>query len=216
MKGLVIFLSGAVTGAAITYGILRHLSKDDEYVDDEWEEIDIENLERTEEDIEKEKENKEELNEMPTPEEIDIADRHNETVRKYVEEHREPEITVAEPVLVGADEWENCRYTHSRYQYFALDNLLIDDHLKVVTSDICGYDYVDVCERDGIAYVRNDEEEEIFEIEWYDYMSYEEVKAKFLDDDDNEIEDDIDMFGNLDKEDSSSDAFYDMEDLDED
>lgn len=199
MKGILIFLSGAATGAAVTYLIGKRIfdKKYEEECLDLWEEVDVEEFKRAKE----EKKDKEEIKKMPTNEEIDIADRHNEAVLKHVEQHREPEITVKEPVLVDKQEWDDCRYTHSCYQYFAIDNLLIDDQLHVVNSDICGTDYIDVCERDGVAYVRNDEEEEIFEIEYYDYRTYEEVKNDFLSDE--EIDDDIDMYGNIYKEDSS-------------
>ena len=185
MKNLMIFVSGAVTGAAAMYFAMKYVTqkKESEDILDGWEEVNIENLSDEKERNEEEKKDKEEIKSMLTPEEISIADSHNQAVHEYVEAHKEPPIEVIEPVLISREEYDDSPYQHNSYQYFAMDNLLIDDQLHIVDTDICGTEYVDICESEGVAYVRNDEEEQVFEIEYYDYETYEDVKAKYLDDD---------------------------------
>ena len=186
MRSLMIFLGGAVTGAAVTYLAMKYVNQKEEPSEidlDGWEEVDIESIGDNKERNEKKEETKEEDKQMPTPEEISIADAHNKAVHEYVEAHKEPPIEVTEPVLITEEEFYDCPYNHNSYQYFAMDNLLIDDQLHIVDTDICGTEYVDICESDGVAYVRNDEEEQCYEIEYYDEESYEEVKAKYLDED---------------------------------
>lgn len=193
MKNLMIFVSGAVTGAAAMYFAMKYVTQKEESEDilDGWEEVNIENLSNEKERNEEEKKDKEEIGKMPTSEEISIADSHNKAVQEYVETHKEPPIEIVEPVIITKEEYDDSPYQHNSYQYFAMDGLLIDDQLHIVDTDICGTEYVDICESDGVAYVRNDEEEQVYEIEYYDYETYEDVKAKYLDDDPFSYEEDI-------------------------
>lgn len=179
MKGLIIFCGGAVTGAAITLGVLTALSKKrgkdyvpDEHSYDGWEEVDVDLSKEPETDKEKKEVNKD-IQEQ--------AAAYNEKIKEYAAEHREKPIRVLEPWIMEDDEWNESPYEKAYYTYYALDDVLVDDNMQIVADGRCGTEFVDICKADNIVHVCNEELETNFEICYYDESTYAEDSANYDD-----------------------------------
>lgn len=178
MKGALIFIGGVITGAAVTLGAIavienRNRKKYKNYdlnEDDLYERY--KGWEKFEPDVPEEsnKENVDMMSEKETKE----AEEYNRMTAEYVEKNKEV-VRVLEPVLLSREDFENSPFQHNYYQWFTKDQLLVDDELCVVTDNRCGREFIEVVERDGIAWVTNDEIEEVFEIERFDDCSIDDL-----------------------------------------
>lgn len=175
MKGIVIFVGGALTGAAVTLGALSIIYKrrqkenpDDIFEEeDDWKEVQVD-METIQPEPEGELMNKEDIN-------IQEAEKQNEIMKEYVAQHREPDTIILEPWIMSDEDWKLSPYEKAYYTYFAQDDLLVDEHGDVITDDRCGDMYVDIVETEGICHICNEDLETNFEITLNDDESYHEL-----------------------------------------
>lgn len=187
MKGLVIFAGGVLTGAAATFGVLTIISKRRQK--DTVDEIDISRDDTWEEFVPKVvEEPKEEMpdladiviEESPKMNEninVDISNEHNELINKYAAEHREVPERFLEPIIFDKEDFDLSPYDRVTYTYLQKDDVLLDENGSMVVDDRCGEEYADICIRDGVAYVCNEELEMLFEIDLDSENTYEDMQV---------------------------------------
>lgn len=180
MKGVLIFAGGVLTGAAATFGVLAVIQKKRAKYDVSEEEIDISRDDSWEEyspeEEEKEKVNtKEEDNSMNENINVDIANEHNDLVNKYAAEHREVPDIFLEPILFTEEEFRESPYDKVGYTYLQKEDILLDENGAMVVDDRCGEAYADTCIQEGVAYVCNEELEQLFEITLDSESTYEDM-----------------------------------------
>lgn len=188
MKGLLIFAGGVVTGAAATFGVLtviakKRQSKEEAEVDDisrdGWEEF----VPKVAEEPKKE---------MPDPADIvieenpkmneninvDISNEHNDLINKYAAEHREVPERFLEPIIFDKEDFDLSPYDRVSYTYLQKDDVLLDENGSMVVDGRCGDEFADICIRDGVAYVCNEELEMLFEIDLDTENTYEDMQIE--------------------------------------
>lgn len=182
MKGLLIFVGGAVTGSAATLGIMalihKKRNKQNDNVDiemsyDGWETVD---------NIDINKEDKVEEKEVLDEKALEEAENYNKIASDYVTEHRETPERVLEPVFLTKEEFEESPFQHNYYQWFTQDQVLVDDNLAIVDDNRCGLDFINKVEEEGICWVTNDELEQVYEIERFDDASIDDINPADVDD----------------------------------
>lgn len=188
MKGLLIFAGGVLTGAAATFGVLTVIAKKrqskeeaeaDDISRDGWEEFVPKVVEEPKEEtpdpanivIEENPKMNENIN-------VDISNEHNDLINKYATEHREVPERFLEPIIFDKEDFDLSPYDRVSYTYLQKDDVLLDENGSMVVDGRCGDEFADICIRDGVAYVCNEELEMLFEIDLDTENTYEDMQIE--------------------------------------